>query len=133
MTGLQDAIEEFFALGAEAVGNKEAEGAFHALRDAIEAGELRSAEPDPGSELGWKVNAWVKRGILLGFRLGQLTEMSGGGLSFVDKGTYPASPVHGDGWRSRGSGRQFGAGGRLCGQGRGLHATDVHQRRRLRG
>ena len=90
MTGLQDAIEEFFALGAGAIGNGAAESAFHALRDALEAGELRAAEPDASTELGWKVNAWVKRGILLGFRLGHLKEMSGGGLSFVDKATYPA-------------------------------------------
>ena len=41
--------------------------------------------------LGWRVNAWIKRGILLGFRLGPLTEMgSPEGLSFVDKATYPA-------------------------------------------
>ena len=38
---------------------------------------------------GWKVNAWVKKGILLGFRLGRMVDMSVGGLSFVDKHTYP--------------------------------------------
>jgi 2,3,4,5-tetrahydropyridine-2-carboxylate N-succinyltransferase len=36
------------------------------------------------------VNAWVKQGILLGFRLGDLVESGGDGLSFVDKSTYPA-------------------------------------------
>lgn len=52
---------------------------------------MRSAEPDAAQALGWRVNAWVKRGILLGFRLGQMTEMgSQDGLSFVDKATYPA-------------------------------------------
>jgi 2,3,4,5-tetrahydropyridine-2-carboxylate N-succinyltransferase len=72
------------------VGNKEAEAAFLELRNGLEAGELRSAEPD-GSAFGWRVNAWIKRGILLGFRLGALTEMgSAEGLSFVDKATYPA-------------------------------------------
>jgi 2,3,4,5-tetrahydropyridine-2,6-dicarboxylate N-succinyltransferase len=36
------------------------------------------------------VNAWVKQGILLGFRLGELEDMSGPGpLSFVDKNTFP--------------------------------------------
>ena len=70
--------------------------AFDELRAALEAGTLRSAEPDASAPTGWRVNAWVKRGILLGFRLGTLTEMNGvhpaGGsiLSFVDKGTYPA-------------------------------------------
>ena len=64
--------------------------AFFSLRTALEAGELRSAEPDATTPTGWRVNAWVKQGILLGFRLGVLTEMPGDGLSFVDKNTYPA-------------------------------------------
>jgi len=88
---LQERIEYWFAQGAAAVGNGEAETAFFELRNALEAGELRSAEPDASSPLGWRVNAWVKRGILLGFRLGALVEMGAGeGLSFVDKATYPA-------------------------------------------
>jgi len=88
---LQDRIEHWFAQGAAAVGNGEAKAAFLELRDALEMGELRSAEPDASLPLGWRVNAWVKRGILLGFRLGSLVEMgSAEGLSFVDKGTYPA-------------------------------------------
>ncbi|GGA76242.1 2,3,4,5-tetrahydropyridine-2,6-dicarboxylate N-succinyltransferase [Edaphobacter acidisoli] len=88
---LQERIEHFFAQGAEAVGNKDAEAAFLELRTALEAGTLRSAEPNASLPLGWRVNAWVKRGILLGFRLGQLAEMGcGESLSFVDKATYPA-------------------------------------------
>ncbi|HEY2040531.1 MAG TPA: 2,3,4,5-tetrahydropyridine-2,6-dicarboxylate N-succinyltransferase [Edaphobacter sp.] len=88
---LQEKIEHWFAQGAGAVGNKEAEAAFDELRSALEAGSLRSAEPDSTQPLGWRVNAWVKCGILLGFRLGQMTEMgSAEGLSFVDKATYPA-------------------------------------------
>jgi len=88
---LQERIEHWFAQGTAAVGNGEAEAAFFELRKALEAGELRSAEPDASSPLGWRVNAWVKRGILLGFRLGSLVEMdSGEGFSFVDKATYPA-------------------------------------------
>lgn len=63
--------------------------AFEDLRDALEKGEVRAAEPEPVSPVGWRVNAWVKRGILLGFRLGHLAT-SGDGLSFVDKHTYPA-------------------------------------------
>ncbi len=62
--------------------------AFEELRSALEAGELRSAEPDDAAPLRWRVNAWVKQGILLGFRLGQMTA-SGDELSFVDKHTYP--------------------------------------------
>ena len=85
---LQSRIEHFFALGAAAAQEREALDSFHELRDALERGTLRSAEPDASNAIGWKVNAWVKRGILLGFRLGALTEMSAG--SYVDKHTYPA-------------------------------------------
>jgi 2,3,4,5-tetrahydropyridine-2-carboxylate N-succinyltransferase len=87
---LEQSIESFFAQGAAAIGNKDALAAFHGLRDALEAGDLRSAEPDSTTPLGWRVNAWVKRGILLGFRLGSLVDMPSGALSFVDKNTYPA-------------------------------------------
>ncbi|MGB0073863.1 MAG: 2,3,4,5-tetrahydropyridine-2,6-dicarboxylate N-succinyltransferase, partial [Terracidiphilus sp.] len=63
---------------------------FLTLRSAIERGEIRAAEPDAISAVGWRVNAWVKQGILLGFRLGALHESAAGALSFVDKHTYPA-------------------------------------------
>ncbi|MEO6981655.1 MAG: 2,3,4,5-tetrahydropyridine-2,6-dicarboxylate N-succinyltransferase [Edaphobacter sp.] len=87
---LQERIEYWFAQGTAAVGNGKAEATFLELRGGLEAGELRAAEPD-GSALGWRVNAWIKRGILLGFRLGSMVEMgSAEGFSFVDKGTYPA-------------------------------------------
>ena len=95
---LEPLIEHWFAQGTAAVGNPDALAAFQALRDALEAGTLRSAEPDATVPTGWRVNAWVKRGILLGFRLGTLEAMNGrspGGrsadiLSFVDKSTFPA-------------------------------------------
>ncbi len=89
-------IDHWFSLGAEAAGNPDALAAFLTLREALEVGTLRSAEPDPAQPTGWRVNAWVKRGILLGFRLGALESMNGceaagnSILSFVDKGTYPA-------------------------------------------
>jgi len=92
-TNLESTIEEFFAAGPAAIGNKDALKAFHELRDALEAGTLRSASPDPASPTGWRVNAWVKRGILLGFRLGKLLEVNfPGGVApnFIDKDTYPA-------------------------------------------
>jgi len=63
--------------------------AFLTLRTAIEAGEVRAAAPNPEAPTGWRVNTWVKQGILLGFRLGVLQEFPAAGLSFVDKGTYP--------------------------------------------
>jgi len=86
---LQEEIERHFAAGSAAIGDKSAMKAFVSLRAALETGELRSAEPDPESLTGWRVNAWVKRGILLGFRLGVLEDMPAGGLSFVDKHAYP--------------------------------------------
>jgi 2,3,4,5-tetrahydropyridine-2,6-dicarboxylate N-succinyltransferase len=92
---LEPIIDHWFAQGTNAIGNDEALHAFERLREALELGTLRSAEPDPTSPTGWRVNPWVKRGLLLGFRIGTLVEMSGldplGGsaLSFVDKDTYP--------------------------------------------
>ncbi|HEX4031507.1 MAG TPA: 2,3,4,5-tetrahydropyridine-2,6-dicarboxylate N-succinyltransferase [Terracidiphilus sp.] len=94
---LEASIDRHFAAGPAATGDPEAMTAFLALRTALESGEVRSASPDPASPTGWRVNPWVKRGILLGFRLGALQEMPApgpslpaGGLSFVDKHTYPA-------------------------------------------
>ena len=86
---LQEEIERYFAAGPAATSDKSAMTAFLSLRAALESGELRSASPDLESPSGWRVNAWVKQGILLGFRLGALEDMPAGGLSFVDKHTYP--------------------------------------------
>jgi 2,3,4,5-tetrahydropyridine-2-carboxylate N-succinyltransferase len=64
---------------------------FLTFRDLLNKGQVRSAEPDAGQTSGWRVNSWVKKGILLGFRIGGLVEMAG--LSnvpqFFDKSTYP--------------------------------------------
>jgi 2,3,4,5-tetrahydropyridine-2-carboxylate N-succinyltransferase len=66
----------------------EARQVFLEFRDRLTAGKVRAAENIDGQ---WIVNVWVKQGILLGFRLGQLIEMGGDkGLSFVDKDTFPA-------------------------------------------
>lgn len=86
---LQERVEHWFAQGASAIGQAEAESTFFELRSLLEAGQLRSAEPDPAQPFGWKVNAWVKRGILLGFRIGNMMEMGGETLRFIDKHTYP--------------------------------------------
>jgi 2,3,4,5-tetrahydropyridine-2,6-dicarboxylate N-succinyltransferase len=65
--------------------------AFEELKAALNAGAVRSAEPDASLPTGWKVNTWVKKGILLGFRLGKLENMSAdhGRFPFFDKHTYP--------------------------------------------
>ncbi|NIA23694.1 MAG: 2,3,4,5-tetrahydropyridine-2,6-dicarboxylate N-succinyltransferase [Proteobacteria bacterium] len=52
----------------------------------LDSGEIRAAEKTGGV---WEVNAWVKRGILTGFRLGKFTDMSEGAFTFFDKDTYP--------------------------------------------
>lgn len=87
---LQQSIEHHFAAGAAASADPAALEAFLELRAALERGELRSASPDSSAATGWRVNAWVKQGLLLGFRIGALVEMPAGGLSLVDKDTYPA-------------------------------------------
>lgn len=57
------------------------------LLDALESGEVRAAERQANGS--WRAVPWVKRGILLGFRIGRLQEMGGASLAFVDKHTYP--------------------------------------------
>jgi 2,3,4,5-tetrahydropyridine-2,6-dicarboxylate N-succinyltransferase len=97
---LQEAIERHFATGSAAQADPLAMEAFLALRLALERGEARAASPDEQSPTGWRVHAWVKRGILLGFRLGALREWPAPGLSFVDKHTYPVRQFEpGDGVR----------------------------------
>jgi len=86
---LQKTIERHFAAGPAAIGDESAMSAFLSLRSALESGDARAASPDAASPTGWRVNAWVKQGILLGFRLGVLEEMAAGSLSYVDKNTFP--------------------------------------------
>ena len=84
---LKSTIESLFAAGADA-DKAAARAAFSNLRAALSAGTVRSAERDSGSPTGWRVNTWVKQGILLGFRFGDLVDMSAG-LPFYDKDTMP--------------------------------------------
>jgi len=68
---------------------------FQHFKDALNKGEIRAAEPDPSSKTGWRVNAWVKKGILLGFRMGSIVDMSidSGRQPFFDKATYPVKSL----------------------------------------
>jgi 2,3,4,5-tetrahydropyridine-2-carboxylate N-succinyltransferase len=68
-----------------------ARAAFEELRSALSEGTIRAAEPDPSQPSGWRVNAWVKRGILLGFRIGVIADASvdHGRWPFFDKDTLP--------------------------------------------
>ena len=86
MEELRAAIERYSA--TPEVGDlRKARAAFLELREALTGGKVRAAEKK-GER--WVVNAWVKQGILLGFRLGELKEMGDGALAFVDKDTFPA-------------------------------------------
>ena len=82
---LKASIEQL-AASAEVERNPDARPVFLEFRNQLTAGKIRAAEIVGGE---WKVNAWVKQGILLGFRLGALTDMSAG-LSFIDKDSFPA-------------------------------------------
>jgi 2,3,4,5-tetrahydropyridine-2-carboxylate N-succinyltransferase len=87
---LASEISALFAAGAGA-DREQARAAFVRLRTALSAGEVRAAEPDASTSSGWRVNAWVKQGILLGFRFGDVVDMSAdhGRWPFVDKDTMP--------------------------------------------
>ncbi|HEX7336558.1 MAG TPA: 2,3,4,5-tetrahydropyridine-2,6-dicarboxylate N-succinyltransferase [Gemmatimonadales bacterium] len=86
-TDLQAVIERY-AQGVPAGEEKAALQAFNALKAELNAGRIRAAER--GADGRWRANAWVKSGILLGFRLGRLAPAAvGSPFSFFDKDTYP--------------------------------------------
>jgi len=64
---------------------------FAEFKAALNSGAIRAAEPDAGAKSGWRVNGWVKKGVLLGFRMGAVVDMSidRTRLPFFDKATYP--------------------------------------------
>jgi 2,3,4,5-tetrahydropyridine-2-carboxylate N-succinyltransferase len=87
LSALLSEIDHHAGQPAEALNEPTARAAFGRLLDALEAGEARAAErADDGA---WRANAWVKRGILLGFRLGRIVDLSGDEFAFFDKDTYP--------------------------------------------
>ena len=69
MNELESEITALFTAGAGA-DRDQARDVFARLRAALSAGDVRAAEPDAAAPSGWRVNAWVKQGILLGFRFG---------------------------------------------------------------
>ena len=66
---------------------------FEEFKAALRSGEIRAAEKNSGGD--WQTNAWVKRGILLGFKMGKMVEMSleTETFCFFDKETYPLRPM----------------------------------------
>jgi 2,3,4,5-tetrahydropyridine-2-carboxylate N-succinyltransferase len=87
---LRARIEALVAAGADAP-SEDARAVFADLREALSSGLVRAAEPDPAAPTGWRVNVWVKQGILLGFRHGALADASvdHGRWPFFDKDTLP--------------------------------------------
>jgi len=87
---LQAEIESLVAAGA-AADRDTARAVFARLREALSAGQVRAAEPDSSSPAGWRVNTWVKQGILLGFKFGDIVDasMDHGRVPFYDKDTLP--------------------------------------------
>ena len=88
MSSLAERISALFSAGSSAPKD-EARAAFLELQRALSAGTVRSAEPDASAPTGWRVNLWVKQGILLGFRFGDVIDMSAdhGRWPFYDKDT----------------------------------------------
>src|SRR5436190_21801872 len=85
---LRDQIEELAARNPAAYEPDDF-ARFDEFKSALNRGEIRAAERDANGK--WQTNAWVKRGILLGFRMGSIVELTppGAPLQFLDKHTYP--------------------------------------------
>ena len=85
---LREDIEQLAARAAGAYSDEECR-LFAEFKTGLNRGEIRAAERN--AEGTWQTNAWVKRGILLGFRMGAIVDMSpaDGTLQFLDKNTYP--------------------------------------------
>ena len=96
---LQAQIEELYARESKEFGEEYFQ-AFDELKAALNEGRVRAAEPDPSSSSGWKVNTWVKKGILLGFRIGRIEEMPGDPSPVPLRGT-PSPKGRGQGSKSR--------------------------------
>ncbi len=88
---LQEKIEQLFTKTEFDANDHET---FNDFKTALRRGEIRSAEKDENGD--WKANAWVKRGILAGFKMGEMVNMSFSGetFQFFDKNTYPLRPMN---------------------------------------
>ena len=64
---------------------------FERFKDALNQGRIRAAEPDSSTATGWRVNAWVKKGVLVGFRMGAVVDLSIDAVRqpWFDKSTWP--------------------------------------------
>lgn len=88
---LREQIEELAARGNNEFTTAD-RAVFDQLKNALNRGEVRAAEKTASGK--WIVNSWVKQGLLLGFRMGALVDMSSSeSFKFFDKDTYPARPT----------------------------------------
>jgi 2,3,4,5-tetrahydropyridine-2-carboxylate N-succinyltransferase len=85
---LQDQIEPLLAKSEFDAADR---SVFEEFKSALRTGAVRAAERGEDGE--WRTNAWVKRGILLGFKMGAMVDMSDGAFRFFDKDTYPVRPM----------------------------------------
>src|SRR5438128_1776598 len=87
---LAEKIERLLTLPAEDA-RREGLEVVDELRRGLNSGEFRAAEK---TSSGWKTNIWVKRGILLAFRIGLVDDRSvPGEFYFFDKDTLPAKKL----------------------------------------
>ena len=89
---LKERIELFYPQDIDKIDRHEAIQTFNEFKFFLNNGDIRAASPsmNEGNKSGWIVNDWVKKGILLGFRLGELTDVSiNDHFKYFDKSTYP--------------------------------------------
>src|SRR2546425_11462415 len=103
---MQAEIERLFEAKPDAY-TQEDQQLFATFKAALNQGRVRAAEPDAAAATGWRVNTWVKKGILLGFRMGGVVDMSidPARQPFFDKATWPVKQFTAQ------SGVRIGAGG----------------------
>jgi len=94
---MQAEIEKLFDEKPQAYTDNHFE-LFQRFKQALNGGEVRAAEPDPATKTGWRVNTWVKKGILLGFRMGAVVDMSINATRqpWFDKATFPVQRIAAD-------------------------------------
>ena len=93
-SSLASTIVRLHAAGADA-DRDEARTVFADFRAKLSSGRIRAAVPDPSSPTGWTVNTWVKQGILVGFRCGEVVPFAAPdpNVPFLDKDTLPLKPL----------------------------------------
>lgn len=88
---LKHRIEEATRASDQNISPDAAREAFQRLVESLNRGQVRAASREPDGR--WTVHEWVKKGILLGFRIGGLVDYSTERFPFFDKDTYPLKPI----------------------------------------